>query len=149
MLMLSKKVEYGLIAMLHMASVRSDALSSTKEISEQYQIPAELLGKVLQALAKAGLVESSQGARGGYRLGRSIKSITLSQVIEALEGPVHLVRCHEDPGACDQYGTCTIRGPVRQVHEMLEQFLRSVSLDQFRQPDPNQWVPVEIHTEER
>lgn len=134
MLTLSKKVEYGLIAMLHMASMRRGDLATAKEISLQYNIPAELLGKVLQALAKNSLVAAVHGVKGGYHLQRSLESITLGEVIETLEGQVHLARCHEDPAQCDQFHTCNIRGPVFQIHEQLQNYINKISLASFRQP---------------
>ena len=71
MLRLSKKADYALMAMKHLA-MRPDAPSaSAREIAEQYDIPIELMAKVLQRLARRGLLTSHQGTRGGYRLGRA------------------------------------------------------------------------------
>ena len=72
MLRLSKKADYALMAMKHLA-MRPDAPSaSAREIAEQYDIPIELMAKVLQRLARRGLLTSHQGTRGGYRLGRAV-----------------------------------------------------------------------------
>ncbi len=134
MLMLSKKVEYGLISLLHMSGLGEGALSTAKEISEQYNIPAELLGKVLQTLAKADLLSAVHGAHGGYRLARSIDTVTLGRVIEAVEGPVHLARCQEDPAACGQFHLCNIREPVQQINDQLQEFIYGISLSGFKRP---------------
>ena len=134
MLTLSKKVEYGLISLLHMSSMQRGDLVTAKELSTQYNIPADLLGKVLQALAKNGTVEAIHGVKGGYRLHRAIDSITLGEVIETLEGPVHLAKCQHDPGSCDQFQNCNIRGPVFQIHEQLHNFIYNISLAAFKQP---------------
>ena len=67
MIKLSKKVEYGLISLLHIAGLKADELVTTKELAGHYHIPQEVLGKVLQTLTKAELIESTQGVRGGYR----------------------------------------------------------------------------------
>jgi Rrf2 family protein len=134
MLMLSKKVEYGLIALLHMAWMRRDELVTAKEISDRYSIPAELMGKVLQTLAKANLVDAVHGAKGGYHLTRNIEEITLGDMIEALEGPVHLVRCQEDPSQCGQFHTCNIKEPVMQIHEKLQQYIHGISLAALTKP---------------
>lgn len=130
-MMLSKKVEYGLIALLHMAGLRRDELATAKEISDTYNIPAELLGKVLQTLARAGLATAVHGAHGGYRLAGSLQDVTLGRVIEAVEGPVHLVRCQEDPATCDQFHACNIKGPVQQIHDQLHQYIHGISLSAF------------------
>lgn len=134
MLTLSKKVEYGLIAVLHMATLRPGVLATAKEIAEAYSIPAELLGKVLQSLARAKLIESMQGAHGGYRLQRALDQVTLGEVIEAVEGPVLLAQCQEDPANCGQFHACNIKEPIQQVHQQLVKFIHGVSLAAFRPP---------------
>ena len=89
MLRLSKKSDYALIAMKHLAlRPESGASSSAREISEAYDIPLELLAKVLQRLVRARLLVSVQGTRGGYRLGRSASTISVADVIQAVDGPV-------------------------------------------------------------
>jgi Rrf2 family protein len=134
MLMLSKKVEYALISLLHMAEARGGDLVTAKELSERYNIPADLLGKVLQALARSGIVEAVHGARGGYRLNRAIEAIRLGEVIETQEGPIHLARCQENPDSCDQFHHCNIKEPVLQIHEQLQNFINGISLASFRKP---------------
>lgn len=133
--MLSKKVEYGLIALLHMAALRRGDVITAKEISDHYNIPGELLGKVLQALAKGGLVNSAPGARGGYHLARAVDSVRLGDVIQALEGPVHLVRCQEDPAQCGQFHACNIKEPIQHLHDQLQDFIFGISLAALRKPD--------------
>ncbi|MBU0678294.1 MAG: Rrf2 family transcriptional regulator [Verrucomicrobia bacterium] len=132
MLKLSKKVEYGLMALLHMDGLRRGNLASAKEVSDQYGIPGELLGKVLQCLAKGGVVESTSGAHGGYRLARKLDEMTLGEVIEAIDGPVHIAACSEDPEACRQYGTCNIKEPVTQMQDQLVAYIYNMNLGQFR-----------------
>ena len=134
MLTLSKKVEYGLIAVLHMASLRPGELATAKDISEAFAIPGELLGKVLQVLAREHLIEAVLGAHGGYYLRMPIEKITLGRVIETLEGPVHFARCHEDPEQCGQFHSCNIKEPVLEIHEQLMNFIHGISLGSFRRP---------------
>lgn len=134
MLMLSKKVEYGLIAVLHMASLPNSDLATAKEISDHYGIPGDLLGKVLQALSRDGIVEAVHGAKGGYRLRRSLDTMKLGQVIEAVEGPVFIARCQEDPANCGQFHTCNIKEPVMQINDQLQNYIHGISLAAFRKP---------------
>ena len=83
MLRLSKKADYALMAMKHLA-LRTDAGSvSAREIAEQYDIPVELMAKVLQRLARHGLLVSQQGTRGGYLLARAAALISVADVIAA------------------------------------------------------------------
>ena len=139
--MLSKKVEYGLISVLHMASLGNGELATAKEISEHYGIPGDLLGKVLQALSRDGMVDAVHGARGGYRLRRAIESIKLGEVIEAVEGPVFIARCQEDPANCGQFHLCNIKEPVLQINEQLQDFIHGISLASFKRPA----VPAAAH----
>lgn len=144
MLTLSKKVEYALIAVLHMARKPGSDLATAKEMADQYAIPGELLGKVLQSLARARLITSTQGSRGGYQLQRPVERITLGEVIEAVEGPVMLTRCQEDPAHCGQFHVCTIKEPIQQVHDQLVRYIHGISLGAFGTPSPR--LPENLET---
>ena len=133
---LNKKVEYALIALLHLDSVQRHDLVTTKDLAEMYHLPGELLGKVMQRLARKDVVASVQGAHGGYRLARPLEEVTLGNVIEAVEGPVQLTGCQDEPGSCDQYCNCNIREPVIRVQEQLTQFVNDIRLASFRRPAP-------------
>ncbi len=124
------------MALLHMDSLDPDALVTAKELSEQYCMPAELLGKVLQTLARADVVESVHGAHGGYRLKRALDTLTLGDVVHAVEGTVLLVRCHETPETCDQYKSCNIREPVLRIQDQLKEYLGAFRLSEFRNRKP-------------
>ncbi len=81
MLRLSKKVEYALIAMMDLAKNSETEPITTKSLASTYQIPQELLGKVMQSLTKNGLLTSVQGVKGGYILGDDPEKIKLMQII--------------------------------------------------------------------
>ena len=133
MIKLSKKVEYGLISLLHLAtSAAGSKLITTKEIAQQYHIPSEVLGKVLQALAKSQLVESIQGVKGGYRLRKTLDSIVFGEVIEALEGPIQLTPCTCKDYVCYQEPFCIIKEPVFHFQDQLLKFVYGISLDAFQ-----------------
>ena len=129
MLRLSKKSDYALIAMKHLAT-RPDGSgsSSAREISESYDIPLELLAKVLQRLVRARLLLSVQGTRGGYRLGRTAGAISVADVIQAVDGPVTVTACSEDDHSCDQYTKCSIRDPLRKIKNRILDALTTVSV---------------------
>src|SRR5574339_169783 len=113
MLRLSKKSDYALIAMKHLATRADGAASvSAREISEAYDIPLELLAKVLQRLVRARLLVSVQGTRGGYRLSRGASAISVADVIQAVDGPVTVSACSTEDHNCDQYAKCSIRDPL-------------------------------------
>ena len=92
MLQLTKRTEYGLIALIHLAD-RDGEVVSVREIGEQYPVPRRLLAEVLKDLCNAGMLDSQRGAAGGYRLARPAEQITLGEVVAALEGEPALTSC--------------------------------------------------------
>jgi Rrf2 family protein len=119
MLRLSKKADYALMAMKHLAVLGDRSSSSAREIAEQYDIPIELLAKVLQRLVRRGLLASQQGTRGGYQLARLPGLISVADVIQAIDGPVRVTACSSDEGACEQYAKCNVRDPLWRVRERI------------------------------
>ena len=129
MLRLSKKTDYALIAMKHLAQTRAAASTSAREIAEQYDIPIELMAKVLQRLVRMGLLTSQQGTRGGYALSRPSTAISVADVIQAIDGPFTVTACStESDGGCEQYGKCSIRDPLWRIKERIVAALGTVSL---------------------
>ena len=112
MLRLSKKTDYALMAMKHLALHGDRGASSAREIAEQYDIPAELMAKVLQRLVRRGLLLSHQGTRGGYQLARPATLMSVADVIQAVDGPLTVTACSTDDHACDQYTKCSVRDPA-------------------------------------
>jgi Rrf2 family protein len=122
MLRLSKKADYALMAMKHLALREdrgSDRSSSAREIAEQYDIPIELMAKVLQRLVRRGLLASHQGTRGGYELARTPAKISVADVIQAIDGPVTVTACSTEQVSCDQYAKCNVRDPLWRVRERI------------------------------
>ena len=119
MLRLSKKADYALMAMKHLATRADNASSSAREIAEQYDIPLELMAKVLQRLARRGLVTSLQGTRGGYRLARSTQQISVADIIEAIEGPLRVTACSTEEENCGQYAKCSVRDPLWKIKDRI------------------------------
>jgi len=112
MLRLTKKADYGLMALKYLAEQVAlsgrDVAQSAKDIAEAYHIPPQLLAKILQTLAKAGLLVSHAGTNGGYALARSAKEITAFEVIRAIDGPLFITSCITIHGTCDLAGQRTI-----------------------------------------
>ena len=119
MLRLSKKADYALIAMKHLALRGDRGSSSAREIAGLYDIPIELMAKVLQKLVRRGLLASHQGTRGGYKLARVPTQISVADVIQAIEGPVTVTACSTDESQCEQYSKCSVRDPLWRVRERI------------------------------
>ena len=126
MFRLSKKADYGLIALKHLA-LHTDESVSAREIAKEYRIPAELLAKILQRLARKGLVISQQGTRGGYVLGRDPSKISIVDVIEALDGPIGITPC-ERGSSCEQMERCTVKDPLMVVRAKVVRVLGDTSI---------------------
>jgi Rrf2 family protein len=136
MLRLSKKADYALIAMKHLA-IRPDVPSvSAREIAEQYDIPLELMAKVLQRLARRGLVTSHQGTRGGYRLSRSPAIISVADIIQAIDGPVTVTACSSEAENCGQYAKCSVRDPLWRIKDRILAALATCSLQEIASEAP-------------
>lgn len=135
MLRFTKQVDYGLMAMQYIAEHQGGAPVGVKRISDEFGIPVELLAKVLQRLAKGGLVVAQSGPRGGYRLTLPPSSVTVGQVIRVLEGPLAIVSCMADHGDCVQASRCTLRKPARRLQAAITDLLDTMTLAEFAGDD--------------
>ena len=127
MLKLTKKADYGLIAMRFLAE-NGTVSASAKDIAEAHGIPPELLAKILQKLVKARLLSSHHGTNGGYLLARDARTITALEVIKAIEGPLFLTSCVTTRGECGHTSRCTVREPLRKVSQSIEEVLSKITI---------------------
>src|SRR5271169_4089777 len=133
MLKLTKKADYGLIALRHLATASRS--TSAKDIADAYRIPVPLLSKILQNLVKSGLLISEQGSNGGYRLARDPSEITALEVIRTIYGPIILTHCFTEHAECDQSDLCPVREPLRRVHEGILRLLSSITISDMSNDD--------------
>ena len=128
MLRLSKKAEYALMAMKHLALRGDEGAASAREIAEHYDIPIELMAKVLQRLARKGLLVSQQGTRGGYLMARPAVQVSVADVIQAVDGPLSVTACSTTEENCDQYSKCNIRDPLWRIKDRIVSALTTCSI---------------------
>ena len=131
MLKLTKKADYGLIALKHLAVAGRTGTASAKEIADAYGIPLPLLAKILQKLTKTGLLVSVPGSNGGYKLARKPERISALEVIHAIDGPIILTTCFTAHGHCNQSEKCTVREPLRKVHEAILELLNRITISEM------------------
>jgi FeS assembly SUF system regulator len=143
MLRLSKKADYALIAMKHLVLGAEHGSASAREIAEQYDIPVELMAKVLQRLTRRGLLVSHQGTRGGYTLARLAAEISVADIIQAVDGPVTMTACSTDAQDCEQYAKCNVRDPLWRIKDRILQALGTCSLLEMAQDDQPE-VPAAV-----
>ena len=133
MLRFTKRADYGLMAMHYIAVHEPVGTVSAKRIAEEFSIPPELMAKILQRLAKRGLIESQNGPKGGYTLSRRPVEITVGEVIRALEGPINIVSCLD--GDCAQIERCSLRRPVHKLQAAITHVLDTMSLAELTTDD--------------
>jgi Rrf2 family protein len=143
MLRLGKKADYGLIALRHLALQTPDAACSAMEIARTYGMPRELVAKILQRLAKIGLLASQHGTNGGYALARNPSEINAFEVIRALEGPLFITSCVTDRRECHQMTRCTVREPLRKVNEAIAKALREVTVSSLI-GEPPDFIQIQL-----
>lgn len=140
MLQLTKKTEYGLIALTHLA-LRAGSVFSVREICAHYPVPKRLVAEVLKDLCHANLVESHRGSSGGYSLARAPESISVGDVVSALEGHPALMSCVSlglhVAHACEVQSVCPIRSPIESLRIELWRLLSRTTLrDLVTHPRP-------------
>lgn len=133
MLKLSKKTEYALMAVKYIALKPENSCVTAKEISSGYNIPYELLAKILQKLTKKNIIISYQGIKGGYSLIKNADEITLSDVISAVE-KIQITNCMKKNGSikdCSRFDCCQIRNPLTKVQQEVEKVFNATTISQI------------------
>jgi len=136
-LRISRKIDYGLRAMIYLASIPSEAVVPFREIARQMMIPEDFLAKILKTLVDRGLVKSARGPHGGYVLARPPGAISFLEVIEAVEGPIAINVCLDGEDPCTKAPACTMVGVWRRGQERMLEVYRSTMLAELAlKPDP-------------
>jgi Rrf2 family protein len=126
----TKKTDYALLALSFLATEGVGRIVGPREIARRYEIPAELLAKVMQTLSRHQIVVSVPGPTGGYRLDRPSGGISIGEIVEAVDGPLDIAQCWEEAGVegCQQSRHCHLRGPLAQIQEEITRLLRTMTL---------------------
>jgi len=143
-LQVSRKIDYALRAMIHLAGVPEERIVNLLEIAAATQIPRDFLAKIVKLLTAGGLVRSSRGAHGGYQLARPSRDISFLEVIEAAEGPVQLNVCLDHKDACDVSASCTMVHVWQQGQERMLEVYRATSLADLARPPPQAAAPIPL-----
>src|SRR5262245_38229696 len=144
MFKLSKKADYGLIAVKHLALHRDRAISAS-EIAAEYRISSTWMAKVLQKLAHKSIVAAKHGSNGGYQLSKEPSQISALEVISAIDGPVLITSCVTNHGNCDATQRCSVKEPLQRVNESILSVLGSVTIAQMSE-DPHEPSLVALRT---
>ncbi|MEO8808647.1 MAG: SUF system Fe-S cluster assembly regulator [Rhodanobacter sp.] len=135
MLRVSRLTDYATVVMTCIAAHPVDVLSTT-QIADETRLELPTVSKLLKTLGHAELVESFRGVNGGYRLARPASTISLAEIVEAMEGPIGMTECGVADGQCDRESQCSVRGSWQRINSVLEQTLRGISLAEMLKPLP-------------
>jgi Rrf2 family protein len=134
-LQISRKIEYGLRAMIFLASQPPERTVPFKEIARRMEVPQDFLAKILKTLVERGLARSTRGAHGGYQLARPSREISFLDVIEAVEGPVVVNVCQDSHDACKVSRSCTMYGVWKLGQQRMLEVYRAATLDTLAMAD--------------
>jgi FeS assembly SUF system regulator len=134
MIRLSRLTDYAIVVMAHLAGRETGSTHNAREVASDTQLPAPAVSKILKSLARAGLLDSQRGPKGGYSLSRPPEQISVTEMITALEGPFGLTECTVHPGACVQESSCHVREPWQHINRVVRDALANVSLADLAAP---------------
>jgi len=132
MVRFTKKIEYALIALRYIKNAENERITA-KRIANTYNMPFELLAKILQKLKKENILESNQGVNGGYKLLKPLNTISLSGLIDIIEGKMAIVEClqESDKIDCDISDNCNIRIPINKMQNEIQTILKNKMVSDF------------------
>lgn len=134
MIRMTKQTDYGFVLLSRLAS-DPERVVNAPDLAEECRLPLPMVSKILKMLARAQLVRSHRGVKGGYSLARLPAEISADQIVRALEGPVALTVCIEgSPGECDLEAFCSVRGHWQRINVAVEGALSRISLAELTVP---------------
>src|SRR6266852_1584892 len=146
-LQVSRKIDYGLRAMIHLAGLPAGKIATLQDLSTTLHLPREFLAKILKVLTAKGLIRSARGAHGGYQLARPAREVSFLEVIEAVEGPVQLNVCLDHKDRCDVSAECTMYHVWKVGQDrMLEVYRRTTLAELATEPQAPTPIALGIPT---
>ena len=124
---ITRQADYAVRAMLFLAKLEPNQRAATSQIAEVQKIPPSFLAKIISQLSIAGLIHTSRGARGGVLLSRPAASISLLEVVEAIDGPISLNECTLTPDICDFADDCPMHKIWCETQDELVKKLRKTT----------------------
>lgn len=136
MFRMTKTADYGIVLLSYFARDPERDFHSARGLAAEAGLPLPTVSKILKGLARASLLESQRGANGGYRLARDPVSISVAEIITAVEGPIGVTECITGAsGDCELETSCPVRSPWQRVNTVVRTALGEVSLAEMIRPD--------------
>lgn len=137
MLRISRIADYGVVLGTRLATLPHDDVRSVRDLAAETGIPQPTVSKILKQLAREGVVHSTRGAHGGYRLARRPETVTVAEVVAALEGPIGVTECWRDEtDDCELSGRCRVRGNWQRINQAIATALSGITLAEMAEPPP-------------
>ena len=152
MFKINKKIEYAMLALLEIENLPEGDSINVKTLVEKAGLPKALIGKILQSLNREGILESTKGVQGGYRLNRDFEHIKLKDLIEAVDGPIAIVDCFQLNNNCENSASCELKTPFSKIQDQMVRFFMEITMaeikgDQnFKSIDSRLIVTTEVQT---
>lgn len=141
-LKLNKLADYATVVLSAMAGAPA-RVSNGPLLAAETHLPAPTVAKILKRLARVGLLESTRGLHGGYRLARDPADISIADIVRAVEGPIALTDCATHGSGCTLSRDCRSHASFRLIDSAIQRALEAVTLDQMAQPSAHE-VPVRL-----
>lgn len=144
MIRLTRQADYGILLLTRIASGPPRAVHAARDLADETRLPLPTVSKILKALAKEGLLQSHRGVKGGYSLARTAQSVSLADIVEALEGPIAMTDCLAGPPSdCEHHSRCTVQHAWKRINAVVMKALEGVTLAEMCGP-PQQVVKVDL-----
>lgn len=124
----STRGRYGMRFMLDLAAHADERAVSLGDVAQRQGISEKYLWQIVNPLKNAGIVQAVRGAHGGYRLARDPHTLTVREILTAIEGSLALTECAEDGAACDLGATCVVRQMWKDLTDALARAMDEVTL---------------------
>jgi FeS assembly SUF system regulator len=134
MIRITRQADYGIVLLTRLAQDPEQIFNAT-ELAQETQLPAPTVSKILKILARAGLLDSHRGVKGGYSLARRADEVTVVDIISALDGPIAITECIDDsPGECSKEPFCGVRANWQKINEAIRGALEEITLAEMMHP---------------
>ena len=134
MFRLTKVTDYGIRILAHLARDAVGTTHNAREVAEEISLPVPMVSKVMKSLARAGMLESHRGSKGGFNLSRRPEEMTVADMISALEGPLALTECLIGPSLCQHEESCAVQGPWSVINLAVQNTLSTITLSDLISP---------------
>jgi FeS assembly SUF system regulator len=137
MIRITKETDHAIVLLSHLASRQGDRPCAARDLARWSGVTLPMASKILKSLARAGVLESIRGVKGGYRLADRPERISVGDVIRALEGPIGMTECSTSPGSCEQEAVCPVRINWQRLSDSVRDVLEKIPLSEMITPsDP-------------